>query len=328
MRRIGIIALGLFSLLTASPAEAVFRVSLKPEADTLRLGDALPLQLTLEPPAPGRLLPPDFSRDLEPFELSAPPDTSALRKTDGTPLQLNLKITSYEAGDQVLPPLTFVWISQDGVVQDTAETEPIILYVQGVVSDSVLAAADTTAKPVALLQPNRTKKLGYALSEFLPWILVLLAAAGGFLLVRYLRRHRKRKTGEDALPAPPRPAHELALEELDRLRDRRLFQSGRIKEYYSELSEIIRRYIEARFGIPALESTSFQLLRDIESEIRDGNLRGLLESLLEDADLAKFARHQPEEMTCQRDLEKGYVFVQKTKPAPQPVLAAVEETAP
>ncbi len=327
MRRIGIITVGLFSLLTVSAGKAAFHVTLKPEADTLRLGDPLLLQLTLEPPSPGRLLPPDFSQDLEPFELSAPPDTSALQKTDGSPLHWNLKVTSYEAGDQVLPPLTFVWVSQDGSVQDTAETEPMILYVRGVVPDSVLAAADTASKPVALLHPNHIKKLGFALSEFLPWILILFAAAGGFFLVRYLLKHRKRKTTAELPAAPPRPAHELALEELDRLRDRRLFQSGRIKEYYSELSGIIRHYIEARYDIPALESTSFQLLRDIEVEIRDENLRGVLESLLEDADLAKFAKHQPDEVACQRDLEKGYVFVQKTKPAPQPILAAAEEAA-
>lgn len=327
MRRIVMIAIGLFTVLTASAGEAAFRVTLMPAADTLRLGDVLPLELTLEPPAPGRLLLPDFSRNIEPFEVLAPPDTSALQGTIEGTLHLNLKITSFEAGDQILPPLTFIWVSSDGCVRDTVETEPILLYVRGVVSDSVLAAADTSTKPVALLQPNRIKKLGFALSEFIPWILILLAAAGGFLLVKYLWKRRKRRTSTEAPPAPPRPAHESALEALDRLRDRRLFQSGRIKEYYSELSEIIRRYIEARFGIPALESTSFQLLRDIEAVIHDGNLRGVLESLLEDADLAKFAKHQPDETVCQRDLEKGYIFVQKTKPTPQSVFAAAEEAA-
>lgn len=327
MKRIPIIVVGLFTLLVAGSGEAAFRVFLKPEADTLRLGKDLLLKLTFEPPAPGRLLPPDFPQDLKPFELSSPPDTSMLQEVDGTPRDWTLKVTAFEAGDQVLPPLTFVWVSRDGGARDTAATEPMILYVQGIVPDSVLAAADTASKPVALLQPNSIKKLGYSFADFLPWILVLLAAAGGFFLARYLWKHRKRKIAAQPPSAPPRPAHELALEALDQLRDRRLFQSGRMKEYYSELLQIIRRYIEARFNIPALESTSFQLLRDIESAIPDENLRGVLASLLEDADLAKFAKHQPDETTCQRDLEKGYAFVQKTKPEPPPILSAAQEAA-
>ena len=69
-----------------------------------------------------------------------------------------------------------------------------------------------------------------------------------------------------------------------------------------------------------MESTSFQLLRDTEIILTDQNLRALLANLLEDADLAKFAKQQPDEEICQRDLEKTYVFVRKTMPQPAPLL--------
>jgi hypothetical protein len=290
------------------------------------MGDPMDLRLTFTPPGPGRLLP-DWTKDLDKFELLEPPDTSALKNRTGGPVVINLKATCYEPGDQTLGPVTVHWLAADGQTI-SGETASFKVHVKGVVPQAELAQADTVQKPVKLLEPNRIKKLGMSLADLMPWILGILIAAGIFWgLLWYLKR-RKRKTVEVTAPVvPPRPAHEIALEALDRLRDQHLYQAGRLKEYYSLLTEILRRYIEARWEIPAMESTSFQLLRDVETKINDANLRLLLENLLSDADLAKFAKNQPDEVTCQRDLEKGYILVQKTTPAAPSLLAPQGEAA-
>jgi hypothetical protein len=301
------------------------RVSLEGAPDSLQVGDQVDLRLKIVIPGSGRLLLQDLAQALDKFDLLAPPDTNALKRiTLGQPLILALKVTCYEAGEQVLKPIPVVWISADGAQKDSAASEPFIVHVKGVLPDSVLARADTTAKPFKLLAPNRVKKLGVAFSEILPWIIAALAAVGLLVLVRWWLRKRRSKAAEvvEEVAAPPRPAHEIALEELDHLRDARIYQSGRIKEYYVALSEITRRYIEARYDVPAMESTSFQLRQDVESRISDANLRLLLENLLEDADLAKFAKHKPDEEICQRDLEKGYIFVRKTMPPPPSIIVA------
>jgi len=317
---------GLVLLLTgALPAQV--KVTLDGVKDSLNVGEPMNVRLTISAPAGGRIQLPKWSEALDKFELLTSPDTSAFSQpSSGAPTIIQLRTTCYESGEQVFQPISVRWISTDGSRLDSAQTEPIIVFVQGVVPDTILALADTTQKPYKLLQPNRIRKLGVSLAEIAPWILLAAIAVGIFYLVRWWLRRRKRKTevaAEIAAP-PPRPAHVVALESLDHLRDEQLYQGGKIKEYYIRLSEIVRLYIEGRYQIPAMESTSFQLLRDTESALTDQNLRAVLANLLEDADLAKFAKQRPDEETCQRDLEKAYVFVRKTMPQPAPLLTQGE----
>ena len=317
----------LLVLLLTRLLPAQVKVALNGVKDSLSVGEPMDVRLTISAPPGGRIQLPKWDEALDKFELLTPPDTAAFTPpSSGAPTTLGLKTTCYESGEQVFQPLVVRWISADGAKIDSAQTEPIIVFVRGVVPDSILALADTTQKPHKLLQPNRIKKLGISLAEIAPWIILLGVAVGAFYLVRWWLRRRRRKVKfavEIAAP-PPRPAHEVALESLDHLRDDQLFQSGKIKEYYVRLSGIIRLYIEGRYQVSAMESTSFQLLRDIESLLMDQNLRSVLAGLLEDADLAKFAKHRPGEEICQRDLEKSYVFVRKTMPPPASLIAQNE----
>jgi hypothetical protein len=317
----------LLVLLLTGALPAQVTVTLEGVKDSLEVGDPMDVRLTISAPAGGRIQLPDWSETLGEFELLAPVDTAAIAKPlGGTPISIGLNLTCYEGGEQVLQPIPVRWVSADESRIDSAQTEPMIIYVQGIVPDSILALADTTQKPHKLLQPNRIKKLGVSLAEIAPRLLFLGAAVGAFYLVRrWLRRRKKRaEVTAEVAALPTRPAHEVALENLDKLRDDQLFQAGKIKEYYVRLSGITRLYIEGRYQVSTMESTSFQLLRDIESVLMDQNLRSVLAGLLEDADLAKFAKHRPGEEICQRDLEKSYVFVRKTMPQPASLIAQDE----
>lgn len=297
------------------------QVDLEGLPDSLRIGDPLSLRLTVDAPAEGMLLLPDWLQALAPLELLAAPDTTISRRKDRRKLEIELQATCYVKGDYVIEPFRVRWTSADGSVNDSAATDAFPITVFGVVTDSILAMADTTTQAHHLLLPNRARLLPYGFWEIARWVLLALAIVGLFFLVRSLiRRKRQALEDVDAGP-PPRPAHEIALEELDALRDKKLYQAGRIKEYYSALSEIIRRYFEARYDIPAMESTSFQFLRDIEPVLDDQNLQSVLENLLTDADLAKFAKHQPDASACQKELEMGYTLVEKTKPKPSLILS-------
>jgi hypothetical protein len=311
------------TIVTSSHAQ--MQASLGGAPDSMLMGDPIDLRLTLSPPGPGILLP-NWRESLDKFELLELPDTSALKHYRGGPVVIKLKATCYEPGDQTLGPIILTWRSLDGQTV-SGQTASFKIHVRGVAPASVLAQADTTQKPYKLLEPNRLKKLGYTLADALPLILaILIAGAVTYAVLWFLKRRRHKTEATETPLAPPRPPHEIALEALDRLRDGRLFQTGHLKEYYTILTEILRRYIEARWEIPAMESTSFQLMRDVEYKVNDANLRLLLENLLADADLAKFAKNQPDETTCQRDLEKGYIFVQKTTPQ-QRLLAPEGEAA-
>jgi hypothetical protein len=122
---------------------------------------------------------------------------------------------------------------------------------------------------------------------------------------------RRRTRGVAAPPLPP--ASETARQALQALEARALMQSGEIKEYYAELSGIVRRYLEARFGVRAPEMTTEEFLL---ATARGGTLssrhRALLTDFLRESDLVKFARHRPSLADAQRALEAARHFVDET----------------
>lgn len=129
------------------------------------------------------------------------------------------------------------------------------------------------------------------------------------LLAYRLLRHRERA----AASSPPRPAHEIAIEDLERLHGRRLTDHGLFKEYYSVLSGIVRAYLERRFAVRAPEMTTEEFLL---TSARGGRLqsthRALLGDFLSESDLVKFARHVPTIADSERAYAAARRFVDET----------------
>jgi hypothetical protein len=118
------------------------------------------------------------------------------------------------------------------------------------------------------------------------------------------------------LPVKPKePAHIIALRELDRIKNEKIWQKDKIKEYYSEVTEVLRTYIEDRFEIPAMEQTSeetldsFKFRRDLLNEKLYSNLGRILNL----ADLVKFAKYIPLPDDNNLTLVDAYFFVNETK---------------
>jgi hypothetical protein len=145
-----------------------------------------------------------------------------------------------------------------------------------------------------------------------PYYIIGGAVLGPLLLgaVLYYLLTRSRRT---AAAAPPRPAHEVAAEALERLRARRLVEAGAFKEYYSALSGIVRAYVEQRFDIRAPEMTTEEFLL---ASARSGKLVGphrvLLADFLTESDLVKFARHLPALADTERAWSAARRFVDET----------------
>jgi len=157
------------------------------------------------------------------------------------------------------------------------------------------------------------------ISELWPYIIAVLTA-GIFtaVLVYYLRR-RKGKKPFLAYSRPEDPPYVLALHELDRLAEEKLWQHGHIKQYYTRLTEIIRSYIEKQFSIPAMEMTTDEIL---EQWKHNGNksleLFTSLKELLGLADLVKFAKEKPLPSFNEMNLTRAYEFVRNTRPVVLP----------
>jgi hypothetical protein len=167
-------------------------------------------------------------------------------------------------------------------------------------TDADVKAPRDIAPPVALSRRGLPRWL---------WLGGLaLAGCGLIAAIVYRRRHRRA-----ALQSPPQPAHILALAALQRLQQQNLLGTQRVEAFYIQLSAIVRRYIEWRFGLRAPEQTTEEFLAVV---LESGGLlaahRDLLSRFLQHCDLVKFARHEPTPEDMQRSFDSARTFVEQT----------------
>ena len=149
------------------------------------------------------------------------------------------------------------------------------------------------------------------------WVLlaVLLAGVGvaGYYLITYLQRRKLEEAGNEVVTEPLRPAEEVALEKLDAIKEKKIWQQGQVKEYYTQLTDVVREYIARRFEVSSVEQTSDETLRDIRpllSERKD--LYDQLRKMLTLADLVKFAKWSTTPVEYELSLRNAYTFVRET----------------
>ena len=133
------------------------------------------------------------------------------------------------------------------------------------------------------------------------------------MLVRaYLKKRKK----PEHLTTPLRPAHETALEALRKLRNKDYLRTGRVREYYFELSDIARHYVEDRFQLRAPEMTTEEFLSTLkDSRVLRSGQKTLLSDFLSHCDMVKFAKYQPDENESDASYESARRFIEETKEA-------------
>lgn len=214
-------------------------------------------------------------------------------------------ITGFESGSQLIPSQEVIY--RRGNLTDTARSMPLLVNFYDPVVD--------TTQQIKPIKPPINTPLSFR--EILPWAMaglggVLLAVTAIWILIRYLKR---RKHPDVFLQKSFEPAHVIAFRELDKLKEGKLWAKGEVKQYYTRLTEITRQYIERQYGIPAMESTTDEILHAFRrANPEDQLLDEILQELLQLADLVKFAREEPLPVDNQTNLNNAYIFVQKTYP--------------
>ncbi len=145
---------------------------------------------------------------------------------------------------------------------------------------------------------------------WIPLIILLLLVILGAIIYLIIKKNRK---GYFFTPPPVLPAHTRALKSLDKIKTEKIWQQERYKEFYTQLTDVLRRYIFERFGVNSLEMTSAEILNIIRTKTEDVSVYENLKQVLTIADLVKFAKHKP--ITNENDLTlmNSYFFVKQTK---------------
>jgi hypothetical protein len=215
-------------------------------------------------------------------------------------------VARYDSASAVLPGLSYFAASPGDSTLPIVSTNSITLTVQRVPVDSAGQARDI--KPVM--------SIPYTLAEVLLFAAVVaLVATGVYFAYRRLRKKRRDAPAETRLPVL-KAAHVLAYERLAALKEKRLWQQGKVKEYHSELTDILRRYIEDRFGLMALEETTGEIIDGLQRMKLLPRIVGGVEEVLLRADLVKFAKHRPEVGEHDASLKLVYEVIERTKAAP------------
>jgi len=163
-------------------------------------------------------------------------------------------------------------------------------------------------------------KPAFVLADYAAVFWIILVVCILILVIMYLISRKKKKL--PWLPAlkdePQLPPHVRALQALDNIKSEKLWQQGKDKEYHSRLTDVIRNYIDERFGINAMEMTSGQILQMIQGRSEVDPVFQRLKQLLLLADLAKFAKYHPLPDENELSLMNAYMFVNNTVPVQIP----------
>ena len=151
----------------------------------------------------------------------------------------------------------------------------------------------------------------------LRWILLALATVvvgvGGYYLITYMQRRLAKETTDIVPVEPLRPSEEVALEKLDLIREQKIWQSGQVKEYHTQLTDVVREYIARRFEVSSAEQTSDETLRAMRLMLKEQkDLYEQLRKMLTLADLVKFAKWTTTPDENEMSLRSAYDFVKET----------------
>jgi hypothetical protein len=213
-------------------------------------------------------------------------------------------ITGFDSGTYSIPPFYAEYISGDSLKRYYSD------YSFLRVGRPDVTPQDTT-DVIFDIVPPRTAPV--TISEILPWLVIaLIAALIIYLLARFLPRNPLRRFVR--APVPEEPAHVIALRELYRLRDEELWQKGEVKEFYSRLSDILRRYIDNRYGIMSPELTTDETVRMLQkAAVTTHDQMSLVKELLSLSDMVKFAKYLPQSEIHEKSHNDAIRFVELTR---------------
>lgn len=301
----------LFSLLLLVCVGKVNAQSTQVEANlsqqTIRIGDQVKLRLVAHQPVKDHINFPKLADTIigKVQIVSASKIDTALdpqNKGQATITQTYI-ITSFDEGTYTIPAYSF------GTAGGVLKSNELTLQVQTVKVDTTKAIYDIK-QPLAV---------SYTFLDWLKdnwlWVvipLVVILAIIGFII--YWRRRPKKEVAV-ADVKPTIPAYETAIAKLKELKEKKLWQQDEVKQYYIELSDVLREYLEKRYVIKTHEKTTDEIFAGLKHISISQENKTLLKQILVLSDLVKFAKEKPVSAENEQIMQDAIAFVLSTKQA-------------
>lgn len=298
---------GLFSLISVFISLAVTgQVNLAVDRTEIRIGDQIKATITADLSGGKEWIAPEkiWPDSMQGIEIVSGP---VLNQDDPRVTTASWMVALFDTGWVRIPKLPVV-IRQQGST-DTVYTNDIPIKVLAVEPDST-GLADIKDIYYQPFNPGYYKK-------YIPHVLVALLLIAG--LVFWLRQRKSKRAIPEPVVIPLRP-EQWAEQALQQLAEQKLWQRGDVKEHYSALTDILREYLERRFGIHAKEQTSDEILHQLRKLSLSQALLTDIEQLLSVADLIKFAKADPGMDIHAYTIGRVRQFVAETTPSePEPI---------
>jgi hypothetical protein len=285
-------------------------ISVTSEVDTtsIKIGEQIRFKIQVEADSTAQIVFPE-GQTFSPLEMVEVIMTDTVRKLDRITLQKIYALTQFDSGSYTLP------------------RQQVVINGQNFFTDSVKIAVatipvDTLSQKMYDIKPFlEVEKSNIDLWKNALWIFLSLAVIG-MLVYWFLIRKKNLSEEEKVALLPP---YDRALLELKRLENSKYIIQDEYKQYYSELTDIVRSYLEEDVHVSALESTTDQLIEKLELLKDAGELKlddetiDQFKKVLQTADLVKFAKSKPETSVAEQDRKAIEQIVIKTKEAlPEP----------
>lgn len=221
-------------------------------------------------------------------------------------------LTIFDTGAQIIPPLDlrYVQIGKSDTTETVLKLDSKTIYVRSVL--------DTTVKDIADIKPLQTLPLPawvYVVSA----VVLLLLIGGGYWLFTVWQKRRK---AEKPKPVEPeKPPYQIALEKLAALDAYTLETQDDFKKFYSDLSDILREFIERYYRVPALEQITSEILYSLRTKLSSEQIERYRQ-VFERADLVKFAKFYPSKIEARESLTLSKAIIEDATPKLEPSATA------
>ena len=214
-------------------------------------------------------------------------------------------VSSYDSGFYYIPEFVFETTSQK------VTSNPVGLTVNTVQvneqTDDIHAEKDIMSAPFSWIELAQWSGIGLAI--------ILIIAIIVLLLMRFV--FKKKVTIIPEEPEVILPAHVVALEKLEQIKTEKIWQQGQIKQFYTQLTDVIREYLSRAYSINAMEMTTDEIVALVKKNKDLDEIRIVLKEMLELSDLVKFAKFIPLENENEKAVLDAFMIVEKTTKEPE-----------